>query len=62
VLAGTQTDSVFESASALLTDTRKYEKMARARNPFGDGNAAERIVQAVLYEYGRAEKRPDEFL
>ena len=32
----------------LLTDNKEYEKMSRASNPYGDGHASERIVDAII--------------
>jgi len=60
-LAGTRKDDIIKAVSGLLDDKAAYEKMAGARNPFGDGNASERIVQAILYHFGMAERRPAEF-
>jgi len=47
-LVGTDPDVIFQEASRLLRDEAAYRAMARAANPFGDGHAAERIVQALL--------------
>jgi len=47
-LVGTQTDTIVREASRLLDDVEAYQAMSHAANPFGDGHAAERIVQAVL--------------
>jgi UDP-N-acetylglucosamine 2-epimerase (non-hydrolysing) len=47
-LVGTQTEPIVRETSRLLEDTQAYQAMAHAANPFGDGHAAERIVQAVL--------------
>jgi len=49
-LIGTDCERIFTETQQLLDDQVEYEKMAKATNPFGDGNAAERIVQ-VLQEY-----------
>ncbi|MBZ8181304.1 MAG: UDP-N-acetylglucosamine 2-epimerase (non-hydrolyzing) [Oscillatoria sp. PMC 1051.18] len=46
-LIGTDSDKILAAASKLLSDTTAYEKMATAVNPFGDGRAAERILQIV---------------
>lgn len=46
-LVGTDPARVVEAASQLLSDAAAYEKMATAINPFGDGRAAERILQIV---------------
>jgi len=49
-LVGTDSEQIFEETQRLLSDRTEYEKMARAANPFGDGRAAERIVQILLKE------------
>ena len=47
-LVGTDTDTIVREASRLLDDNQAYQAMSHAANPFGDGHAAGRIVQAVL--------------
>ncbi|RMG26303.1 MAG: UDP-N-acetylglucosamine 2-epimerase (non-hydrolyzing) [Armatimonadetes bacterium] len=47
MLVGTDPDAIFERASRLLQDEKAYEQMAKVRNPYGDGKAAERIVAAI---------------
>lgn len=59
-LVGTDEAQVYDRTSALLTDTVLYERMSKAANPYGDGRASERIVQAILHHFGRAE-RPEPF-
>jgi UDP-N-acetylglucosamine 2-epimerase len=49
-LVGTDPHVIFSTARHLLEDPAAYAQMANAQNPFGDGHAAERIVQA-LSEY-----------
>lgn len=43
-LVGTEPQSIVSAASQLLSDATAYEQMATAINPFGDGHAAERIL------------------
>jgi UDP-N-acetylglucosamine 2-epimerase (hydrolysing) len=47
-LVGTDENRIVRTLEELLTDTRAYEKMAAAPNPYGDGRASERIVAALL--------------
>jgi UDP-N-acetylglucosamine 2-epimerase (non-hydrolysing) len=47
-LVGTYSEKIFAETKALLDNHVKYEQMAKATNPFGDGKAAERIVQVLL--------------
>jgi UDP-N-acetylglucosamine 2-epimerase (non-hydrolysing) len=47
-LVGTDTSRIVDAARQLLDNRPAYEQMAKASNPFGDGHAAEKIVQALL--------------
>jgi len=47
-LVGTDPQVIVGEARRLLEDPAAYRAMANARNPFGDGHAAGRIVQAIL--------------
>lgn len=46
-LAGVEADTVLAHAQELLEDSTAYEAMARAGNPYGDGQAAGRIVREL---------------
>jgi UDP-N-acetylglucosamine 2-epimerase len=46
-LVGTDTGAIVDTATLLLTDHAVYEAMRAARNPFGDGHAAERIAEIL---------------
>ena len=60
-LIGTDCERVYAEARQLLTDKKEYSRMAESCNPYGDGKAARRIVQAILYHYGLAAEGPDRF-
>ncbi|MCL6614801.1 MAG: UDP-N-acetylglucosamine 2-epimerase, partial [Firmicutes bacterium] len=60
-LAGTGEDGVYAAAKRLLTDEGLYNRMARAVNPYGDGRAAIRIRDALLYSFGLSATRPESF-
>jgi UDP-N-acetylglucosamine 2-epimerase (non-hydrolysing) len=51
-LVGTDIERIGAEANRLLDDELAYQRMARAMNPYGDGKAAERIVQAIALRYG----------
>lgn len=51
-LVGTEKESIKQKVELLLQDKAVYEKMSRARNPYGDGHASERIVEILLKEFG----------
>lgn len=48
VLAGVKEEAIYQLADTLLSDREKYQQMAKAVNPYGDGHASERIVQKIL--------------
>ena len=59
ILTGPQAEEIARQATRLLTDPEAYGAMARARNPYGDGQAAGRIVEALkryFLERSRAER------
>ncbi|RDU96355.1 non-hydrolyzing UDP-N-acetylglucosamine 2-epimerase [Trinickia dinghuensis] len=47
-LVGTHTERIVSEVRGLLDDRSQYVAMAHANNPYGDGRASERIVQALL--------------
>ncbi|RKP43831.1 non-hydrolyzing UDP-N-acetylglucosamine 2-epimerase [Trinickia fusca] len=47
-LVGTHTERIVSEVNCLLNDRAQYDAMARANNPYGDGHASERIVDALL--------------
>ena len=49
-LVGTDTKNVYEETKLLLTDRSIYSAMSEAKNPYGDGFASSRIVDAILGE------------
>lgn len=54
-LVGTDPNRVKEAMTALLTDEKLYRDMSQAPNPYGDGKASERIVQAIQHYFGLTE-------
>ncbi len=46
-IAGVSEETIYAMAKELLCDNAVYEKMAKAVNPYGDGNASVRIVEAI---------------
>ncbi|MFK4872698.1 non-hydrolyzing UDP-N-acetylglucosamine 2-epimerase [Novosphingobium sp. ZW T3_23] len=51
-LVGTSAERIVTEISTLLDDREAYETMARAHNPFGDGQTARRIVELLANEVG----------
>ncbi len=48
IIVGTEEDRIFSAAVRLLEDQAAYDRMARTHNPYGDGNASERIAGLIL--------------
>lgn len=61
LLAGTEEEKVYAQGARLLTDQAAYDKMAHAVNPYGDGQACRRIVDAILWKKGLRAEPPEEF-
>ncbi len=60
-LAGNDEEEIYKQASLILKDKDVYASMAASKNPFGDGFAAERIVEAILYYFGINKERPKDY-
>ena len=52
-LVGTDEDVIYEETKKLLLDKNEYEKMSKASNPYGDGHASERIVDAIIEYFNK---------
>lgn len=60
-LVGTAYDDVLRETSLLLDDSKYYQSMAEAANPYGDGRACERIIRKILHKNGYDIKILSEF-
>ncbi len=60
-VVGTSRERIAERAGRLLADPAARAAMAQARNPYGDGRAAGRIVDALRLWFGRSRTPPPEF-
>jgi len=60
-LVGTHEERIVRAVRDLIHDDGLYRRMAGATNPYGDGHAARRSVQALAHHLGRG-ARPQEFL
>jgi UDP-N-acetylglucosamine 2-epimerase (non-hydrolysing) len=61
-LVGTNRTKLVNEAARLLSDSGHYATMANAVNPYGDGKAAQRICECLLYVFGRRRARPTPFM
>lgn len=60
-LAGTDEQTIYDLAHELLTDQEVHEKMSKASNPYGDGNASVRIAEAIRYHFKQVNMPPTRF-
>lgn len=60
-LVGTDEEQVYGRTKHLLTDQEAYHAMSGAANPYGDGKASQRIVDAILHHFGIKNERPEQF-
>lgn len=52
-LVGTDAEVIYRETIRLLTDQAEYERMSKASNPYGDGHASERIVDAIIEKFSK---------
>lgn len=60
-LVGTDAEKIYQAATELIRDEEEYARMANAVNPYGDGQAARRIVRRIKYEFGLIADPGEEF-
>ena len=60
-LVGTDAEKIYQAATELIRDEEAYARMANAVNPYGDGQAARRIVRRIKYEFGLIAEPGEEF-
>ena len=60
-LAGTDEETIYELTTELFVNSAEHEKMAKASNPYGDGNASHRISEAIRYYFKQIDTAPERF-
>lgn len=50
-LVGTDSEVIYQETMRLLTDEKEYKRMSQASNPYGDGYASKRIVDAIIEKF-----------
>ena len=61
-LIGTDGADVERALRELLTNEELYQSMSLASNPYGEGESAVRILEAIAYSFEQIEERPQDFL
>ena len=60
-LVGTNIEQIVDEANELLRNPEAYSKMSKSINPYGDGIASKRIVEAILKYFGLSSIEVEEF-
>jgi len=60
-LVGTDAEVVEREMTRLIEDKAEYDRMANAKNPYGDGKASDRILDSLSYYFKQTTDRPGEF-
>lgn len=55
-LVGTEEDKIYYETKKLLTNIKEYETMSKASNPYGDGRASIKIVNAIIENFREVEE------
>lgn len=61
-LVGTDIGKISKEVEVLLNDPQYYQKMVAPYSPYGDGQAAKRIIKYLLYKYQYLKSLPEEFI
>lgn len=60
-VVGVEKETIIKEASCLLDNPKVYADMAQAVNPYGDGYASRRIVEALLFAAGKTDSPPEQW-
>ncbi len=61
LMGGIHKEDIVKLANEILNNEETYKKIAKTANPYGDGLASQRIVEAILYYFGETADRPADF-
>ncbi len=62
LLAGTNKNGILEVAGKLLDDEDYYKSISKVENPYGDGKASRRIIEAIKFYFGITDKTPSQWI
>lgn len=60
IMGGIEKDNIVKYATDLICDDAFYKKISKTANPYGDGTASRRTVDAILYHFGYLKNRPED--
>lgn len=59
---GTDMNNIVQQTINLLNDETEYRRMAHSVNPYGDGQASQRIVKAIRHWFKLTDEKPEPFI
>lgn len=59
---GTDMNNIVQQTINLLNDETEYKRMAHSVNPYGDGQASQRIVKAIRHWFKLTDEKPEPFI
>jgi len=60
LMGGIEEENIIKYATDLICDENFYKKISKTANPYGDGTASKRTVDAILYHFGYLKERPQD--
>ncbi|MGI6359376.1 MAG: non-hydrolyzing UDP-N-acetylglucosamine 2-epimerase [Bacillota bacterium] len=60
-VVGVEEEDIYHAGHRLLSSTTAYQAMSQAKNPYGDGRAAQRIIAAIEHHFGYRTQRPCDY-
>lgn len=60
-LVGIEEEKIFIEGNKLIRNIDEYTKMSKAANPYGDGKASNRIIDAILYYFSLNDYKPEDY-
>ncbi len=60
IMGGIEKENIVKYATDLICDGEFYKKISKTANPYGDGTASKRTVDAILYHFGYLNERPED--
>lgn len=61
-VVGTEQQNVYDATKQLIDNDKLYQQMCRAQNPYGDGQASDRIIKHIKFYLGLIDDKPVDFL
>ena len=61
ILSGTDKEKILSTTEKLINDSEYYERISKVKNPYGDGKASKRIIEAIKFYFEITNEKPREW-